>query len=60
MIYRWKHVDWWCHALGIIFGFAKIIDGCVIVFTLGFLGSGFSLRIAALNALESHKRSLRR
>lgn len=57
MIYRWKHPDRWCHALGLLQGFAELADGCVTLLSLGFYASGFEMWIARFRAKEALSRA---
>lgn len=49
-IQRWKHSSKKQHLLGFIQGFAQILDGCVIVLSLGFYMSSFEMTIACYRA----------
>ena len=42
----WKHPTKLCHLLGIVQGFAEILDGLITICSLGFLASGFELKVA--------------
>lgn len=55
MIYRWKHPNLACHALGFIQGFAELADGLVTVCSLGFYGSGFEMAAARYRAKRFHQ-----
>jgi hypothetical protein len=52
-IYRWKHLNWQMHLLGILQGFAELADGIVTVGSLGFFGSRFELDASCYRARKS-------
>ena len=45
-IYRWRHQEVSLQFLAVIQGIACILDGLVIVLTLGFCGAGFACAVA--------------
>jgi hypothetical protein len=55
MIYRWKHPNWKCHAIGFIQGFAELTDGLVTLFSLGFYNSSFEIKVAKYRAKQFHQ-----
>lgn len=57
MFSRWKHPCWQTHVLGIVQGFAEILDGAVTVVSLGFFMSQFELSVATYRALYKIKRT---
>lgn len=54
-IYRWRHTSWKQHLLGWLQGFAELLDGCVTLCSLGFLGSGFEMAVARYRAGQYFK-----
>lgn len=50
MVYRFKHSSTKQHFLGLLQGFAGILDSAVIILSLGFLASNFEMKMAATKA----------
>ena len=62
MFRQLKHCCLRVHLLGIMQGLAQVIDGIVIVLSLGFLSSGFATYIAKVKAMYiiKYKRDVRK
>lgn len=58
-IQRWKHLNILMRGLGIFGGLCKILDGLVILFSLGFLYSNFELGLSRYRALYKIKRDIK-
>jgi hypothetical protein len=54
---RWLHPDKIAHLMGVVQGFAEILDGIVTVSTLGFYASGFEMWVARERTKGFFKRS---
>ena len=54
---RWKHPDAKSHLMGILQGFAEILDGVVTVGSLGFYASGFEMQVARMRTEGFFKRT---
>ena len=52
MFRQFKHCCLRVHLLGIVQGLAQVIDGIVIVLSLGFLSSGFTTYMAKVKAMH--------
>jgi len=52
---RWKHPYWQVHMLGILQGFAEIVDGLVTILSLATLSSNFELEVAAFRSIYSQE-----
>lgn len=50
-IYRWKHANYKQHLLGLVQGFAELLDGIITIISLGFFASNFEMTIAKYRAL---------
>jgi len=53
IIKRWTHGHWHLHVLAILQMFAKLLDALVTLASIGFLMSGFELRISRFRAKHS-------
>ena len=62
MFRQFKHCCLRAHLLGIVQGLAQVIDGIVIVLSLGFLSSGFATSMAKIRAMYiiKYKREVRK
>lgn len=49
-IYRWPHAHWQLRLLGVVQGFADMLDGLIVVGTLGFFAGGFGIQTAVYRA----------
>jgi hypothetical protein len=52
LIDRWKHTSIKQRAYGVLQGLTEIVDGLVVVLTLGFYASWFSNRAAYMRAMS--------
>ena len=49
-VFKFKHSCWKVHILGYIQGFGCLLDGLVIILSLGFFASGFGVAASRLRA----------
>lgn len=51
-IKRWEHPNVKMQLLGILIGFAEILDGLVTVLSLGFFASNFEMTLVKVRAMS--------